>query len=163
MNRLKRAKIDWDNLPELKKAYYEQNPDEEVWMNDLYTVYVRRGLPLNNDSGITVCHLSIKRNDREAGMDWRHMQMIKNQLVGEEHEGCEIFPSEKRLVDGSNQYHLWVFEDKNLAFPFGFSTRHVSENMALGNKQRPFDVKPEDLGEYDEAAEAYLKSTKTKK
>lgn len=132
------------------KAYIKANPDEEVWINDIYQVAVRRGLKVGE---YTICHLSIKRHDRQAVMDWRHMQWIKNQLVGEECEGCELFPKESRLVDGANQFHMWVFEDPGNGFPFGFYHRIVTEKSFFGETQRKFPEsrKPADLKECEAA------------
>src|SRR5579859_6648776 len=131
--------------------------EEEIWMNDLYTVFVTRKNPVpmfRDERGepLTITWLSIKRNDKQANMDWRHLQWIKNQLVGNENEGCELFPAESRLVDGSNQFHLWVFEDPRFRFPFGFPERSVTEKMLVpGMVQRPFpeDRKPDDLEFYE--------------
>src|SRR5512143_2582189 len=63
----------------------------EVWLNDEYQVALRR---FNIDDSTTMVHLSIKRVDREPARDWRDLQQIKNQLVGAECEGCELFPAE---------------------------------------------------------------------
>lgn len=136
-----------------KAEYYKRNPFEEMWMNDIYQVNVRKNLPTTNNPDVTVTHLSIKRLDYGVNMDWRHMQEIKNQLVGEENEGVEIFPAESRLVDGANQFHMWVFEDPEIKLPFGFFHRLVSEDESIGNVQRPFETKPDDLKE----CEALLK------
>ena len=129
------------------QKYIQQHPDEEVWQNDTYQVHVTRGVKLLNASGITMCHLSIKRLDRRAVTDWREMQWIKNQLVGEECEGVELFPKESRLVDGANQYHMWVFENEQYTFPFGFTERLVSEKSFFGETQRKFPSsrRPADL------------------
>jgi len=56
-------------------------------------------------------HLSFKRNDRAAVRDWRHFQAIKNEVAGPEREAIEIFPPESELVDGANEYHLWVLPE----------------------------------------------------
>jgi hypothetical protein len=53
-------------------------------------------------------HLSFKRRDRSAIRDWRHFQAIKNEVAGPEREAVEIFPAESNLLDGANEYHLWV-------------------------------------------------------
>jgi len=66
-------------------------------------------------------HLSIKRIDNKPIHSWRDLQFIKNELVGQECEGLELYPAESRKVDYANQYHLWVFKDKGLRFPVGFS------------------------------------------
>ncbi len=85
-------------------------------------------------------HLSIRENDRGHRHDWRDFQLIKNELVGPEAEGIEIYPPESRLVDSANQDHLFVFERPLLTEAIGFSERLVSgdgegrENV----RQRPF-------------------------
>lgn len=56
-------------------------------------------------------HLSFKRNDRSAVRDWRHFQAIKNEVAGPEREAVEVFPPESGLLDGANEYHLWVLPE----------------------------------------------------
>jgi hypothetical protein len=72
---------------------------EETWTNGVYTCVVDR-------SGDMV-HLSIKRVDRGHVKDWRHLQQIKNDILGDEAEAVELFPAESRRVDIANQFHLW--------------------------------------------------------
>lgn len=120
---------------------------DEVWKNHLYTVLLRRikSLLATTDP---IIHLSIRRNDRKVGLDWRHKQYIKNQLAGDEVEAIEIFPKESRLVDTSNQYHLWCFPKQFPALPFGFEERLVVDGgkSAIGSEQRPFEkhMRPDD-------------------
>ena len=90
-------------------------------------------------------HLSIKDHGRSAKHDWRDFQRIKNELVGPEFEAIEIYPAESRLVDGANQYHLWVFESWRI--PVGFTSRLVSDGVskhAPNAVQRPFETRPAD-------------------
>jgi hypothetical protein len=90
-------------------------------------------------------HLSIKDHDRSARHDWRDLQRIKNELVGEEFEAIEIYPAESRLVDTCNQYHLYVF--KTWRPPQGFQERLVADGKAAfapNAEQRPFEVRPPD-------------------
>ena len=133
--------------------YYEANPTEEVWANDKYIVHVRKDLEA---MGQLMTHLSIRNNDNTAIRDWRDMQYIKNELVGEENEGFELFPKESRLVDTANQFHIWVFQSTQGGVPIGFTERvvtdlcehpqHKHKLMTKGAKQRPFesDRKPHD-------------------
>ena len=72
----------------------------QVWQNSLYTVIVS----VNPEH--SMAKLSIRRNDREAVHDWRDLQRIKNELVGPECEGFELYPAESRLVDTANQFWL---------------------------------------------------------
>ena len=114
-----------DEIDRLTKA--------EVWKNDLYTVQVRL-------RGTGIVHLSIKRNDRSACKDWRHFQQIKNQLVGPECEGVELYPAESRLVDSANQYHLWVYEDPEGRIPIGWNSGRLVDGESTGGAtQRPID------------------------
>jgi len=77
------------------------------------------------------------------------LQRIKNEIVGPEHEAVELFPAESRLVDTSNQYHLWVLTSDENRWPFGFQTRLVANKGSHGAKQRPFekDNMPDDLAD----------------
>jgi hypothetical protein len=123
---------------------------DEVWLNPIYTVHVRRlKAPAAFGPGAMV-HLSIKRNDKAPIHDWRDLQRIKNELVGPDAEAVELYPAEERLVDTANQYHLWCFP--GFRFPFGFESRLVFDasdgpppgttpNIAPGARQRSFERK----------------------
>ena len=83
----------------------------------------------------------IKRRDKAPVHDWRDLQVIKNLIVGPEHEGFEIYPAESRLVDTANQYHVFVFLDPKVRLPVGFRTREVTgaeQAAAVGARQRDF-------------------------
>ena len=110
---------------------------DEIRVNELYEVWLTRhrdaapGWP-------ALIGLSIKRRDKSVVRDWRHLQRIKNELVGPEREGVELFPAESRLVDSANQYFLWVSGDPAWRFPFGQPTREVEGRSTRGATQRPF-------------------------
>lgn len=89
----------------------------QVFVNDVYRVKVRKSPP--------IVHLDISRHDTRAILNWRDLQQIKNQLVGPECEGIQLFPAESRLVDTAHQYHLWVMADPSYRFPFGYDQRLV--------------------------------------
>lgn len=99
---------------------------DEIWVNDLYQVNVDR-------SDKHWVHLSIKRLDKEQidYSKWQHFQWIKNQLVGEEYEGLELYPAESRLVNTANQYHVWVM---NHPFPEAFIPCGWNEGRVLYDK-----------------------------
>lgn len=124
---------------------------EIVFTNDLYQIHYRK-------IAENCVHLSIKRRDREALRDWRHFQQIKNELCGKEWVGIEIYPPESKLLDTSNQFHLWVF-DNDSYFPFIFQERYVSEFETNGSKQRPFEdgLIPKDLKTPEEMKEGIRK------
>lgn len=115
------------------KAVKEAGGDE-IWVNEKYQViktsYERK------PPWPTLVHLSIRREDRRIMFDWRDMQRIKNQLLGEEKEAVQLFPAESRLVDTANQYHLWGFDSDEFRFPLGYNERQVSEKKFGRAKQR---------------------------
>ncbi len=106
----------------------------ETWINDLYQVQLR-----HHDEGLV--HLNIRRRDGAPVIrDWRHFQLIKNQLIGEECEAVELYPAESRKVDSANKYHLYGVKDPAFRFPFGWEERDVSyeeHRNVPGMRQRP--------------------------
>ena len=69
--------------------------------------------------------------------DWRELQQIKNAICGEEIEAVELYPA-SRLVDTSNQYHLWALP-AGKRFPFGYKERLLITEPGMKAKQRPFE------------------------
>jgi len=143
MGRYKKKNSGWSpferaTIPELQVPGYV--PPDEVWLNNRYQVMIRRF----DANGVEMTHLSIKRIDKNPIRDWRDLQRIKNELLGPEIEAVELYPSESRLVDTSNQYHLWALPE-DMMFPFGYGDRLVTEEGIEGSKQRAFDEKPDDL------------------
>jgi hypothetical protein len=122
------------SLKELKRQLNELDKEVNLFINDVYQVDVRRVDPIKGWPEII--WLSIKRRDRApVGEErFRDFQTIKNMLIGEEVEAVELYPSESRLVDTCNQYHLWVVNGR---FPFGFTTRAVSYEDMAGVVQKP--------------------------
>lgn len=126
-------------------SFYQASKESIVWKNDIYTIIIDYDPDKRSDVEIAegmegkFIHLSIKRNDKEPVHDWRDLQTIKNELIGEENEALEIFPAESRLVDMSNQYHLWVYRDSEHRMPIGFKNRGVGgadDAEKIGAKQR---------------------------
>lgn len=160
MKPLKKTEIDINN-PD-KVIYQQLLPNEEYWENEKYFVCVRRGLNMGSETKYKVTHLSIRHQDRNNYLiDWREFQQIKNQLVGHKKWGFEIYPSEDHLVDGSNQFHIWVFESAEIQPPFGFfDGRMISETSFFGEVQRPFEDKPKDLKESEERIQDQVKKAR---
>lgn len=83
------------------------------YTNNLYVVVIEIKSPL--------IHACIRRHDHKPCTEWGHLQQIKNELIGPEHEAVELFPAESRLINVTNEYHLWVHPKSGYRFPFGFS------------------------------------------
>lgn len=79
------------------------------WSNDRYWVTAVRVPPSQTFNGQPMVRLGIQRIDQRCVRDWRDLQRIKNDVVGKEAEGIEVFPAESRLCDPSNYYLMWVF------------------------------------------------------
>jgi hypothetical protein len=77
----------------------------EVWRNSRYFVEVTR-LPVETSSEPAI-HLHIRSNDGRPIHNWRDLQRIKDEVLGEEVEAFEMYPAKSRLVDDANAYHLW--------------------------------------------------------
>jgi hypothetical protein len=137
---------DWDNVPWTPFVEGELPTDNMPAMqrdrDDLIGVAINSRYQVNlynvgkGEPFGRVVWLSIKTLDRQPRHDWRDLQRIKNEVVGPEYDAIEIFPAESKLVDTSNQYHLWVFLDYKL--PFGFHERAVGDGSWNGSVQRPF-------------------------
>lgn len=109
-----------------------ENEGSSIVINSRYQVMIR---PMDE-----VIYLSIKRLDQKPIRSWRDLQRIKNELVGPECEGLELYPAESRLLDSANQYHLFVLRDPLKRLPFGHnSARMVSESADIGEGQEAFD------------------------
>lgn len=66
------------------------------------------------------------RNLKGTDITWAEKQWLKNSLFGKSRTAVEVFPSEERLVDQANMYHLWVFES-GFELPFGIHGKDKSE------------------------------------
>jgi hypothetical protein len=145
----KKQNIEWNSFAEDIgfRTDTERNPEScgQMFYNNFYTV-IKTILKAEDSKHPDLIHLSIRTNDRSTRHDWREFQLIKNELIGKEEECVELYPAESRLVDASNQYHLWCF--KGLQLGFGFHERLVSETHENPKVvQRPFSkhTKPDDL------------------
>ena len=144
--RRKAGNLDKNGIKTLRKQtmknmnfFWRRDLESDYFEND--TFLVRRQRLKKDETGIEQeiepTWLSVKRHDREAFHDWRIMQQIKNALCGDEWEGIELYPAESRLVDTSNQYHLFCF---NTQFPIWVFNERAVTDFKLGNsKQRAFN------------------------
>lgn len=96
------AQYDLDEVEALKWLMAD-GATSRFYLNDLYQVQATPSGPF--------LHLNIRRRDGGMFKDWRHFQMIKNEIAGEEREAVEVYPAESRKVDTSNKWHLWVLPE----------------------------------------------------
>jgi hypothetical protein len=94
--------------------------------NNLYQVEVSKMTVNWFGRDREMAQLCIRRRDGGMIWDWRHLQQIKNELVGPEKEGLQLFPAEDRKVDTSNKWHIWVLMD-GTRMPFGWQHRDVQD------------------------------------
>jgi len=128
----KRRKIKWKaEKPDpvwtsFRKARYilddAEIMPEIVVQNSIYAVAIYRHLVENIGA---IMHLVIERLDKKPIRKWGDLQRIKNEIAGEDIEGCELFPSEKRKLP-SDKIHIWCLPPDQM-FPFGFIDRIVSD------------------------------------
>ena len=112
----------------------------DVYLNDIYEVWVYRkkmaDFLVHNELFKGKCtYLSIKRKDKKAIHDWRHFQLIKNELVGEEIEAIELYPAESRLHDTANQFHLFC-NPMGTQVKFGWNFRDVDYTEQIGGHNK---------------------------
>ena len=112
----------------------------DVYLNDIYEVWVYRkkmaDFLVHNELFKGKCtYLSIKRKDKKALHDWRHFQLIKNELVGEEIEAIELYPAESRLHDTANQFHLFC-NPMGTKVKFGWNFRDVDYVEQIGGHNK---------------------------
>lgn len=77
-----------------------------------------------------IIHCAI-RNAEGTDIPWKEKQWIKDSLFGKDRVAIEVFPSQDRLVDAANMYHLWVFP-KGFELPFGIHDDDISERGKNG-------------------------------
>jgi len=132
------------------KKEYNDLLNDELYINDKYQVSLSRTAIPNAEFWkkleVKMVHLSIKRIDRGVIHDWRELQQIKNELMGEEYMGVEVYPFEENLRDGANQFHIWVFTDLNgdpLFMPIGWQGRVVANPGEHSSAYNVFGRAPE--------------------
>jgi hypothetical protein len=113
------------------------------WENDHYYGSLRHYATGNFINGGPWAAIGITNKDESAHHDWRDFQQIKNDLVGVEWDGLEIYPAESRLCDPSNRFYLWCFPPGLIAklgecMGAAFSKRVVYGPKDGAPPQRPF-------------------------
>ena len=98
----------------------------DVYLNDIYEVWVYRK---------KMADFLVHNELFKAIHDWRHFQLIKNELVGEEIEAIELYPAESRLHDTANQFHLFC-NPIGTKVKFGWNFRDVDYTEQIGGHNK---------------------------
>lgn len=51
-----------------------------------------------------------RRDDEPISPTWWEKQYIKNVVFGAQAAAVEVYPPERKTVDGENHYHLWLVD-----------------------------------------------------
>ena len=135
-------------------------------MHDTFGVYKGQWMPemdrcwIRKEDGVTVCsrlintkigkveHVTITRKTTDdnllsgvkGGFTWAEKQQIKDELFGKKRAAVEVFPTEDRLVDVMDVYHLWVFE-KGYQLPFGIHPKEYQKAINRGYSMNEAELK----------------------
>ena len=115
---MKRKPTAWTAFEEVVPS--PQGRGSRYFVNSRYEVEVREA-----ENGLT--YLSMKRLRKEAVHDWRELWRIKNELTDPNREAFELYPGAFRVVDATNQYHLFVLP-LGLAMNVGFVGADVTDD-----------------------------------
>lgn len=111
------------------------DPNCKFFENDTYECTLRKfdkGWPLGGGRWALI---GISSKDGAPRHDWREFQKIKNDLVGTNWEGVELYPDEQRLLDPSNYYMIHCAPK----IPVGkFEGRTIMNETNCIAPQRPF-------------------------
>lgn len=117
-----------------------------TWVNSRYVVTRRHARArLFGDRPQPLVILGISNRDGSARHDWRDFQRIKNNLVGSEAEGLELYPAESRRLDPSNYFLLYVLP-AGFRVPLGCRKRFVVGPESAMAPQRRFEEDPGPMG-----------------
>jgi hypothetical protein len=133
--------------PEITDAQVDALMPDETWGNDRYTVNVHF-LDGDRDGFVEV---GVHNHNRTPHVPWRHLQQIKNEVMGADREAVQLFPADDRLVDTANEFWLYVYpvgkapmrkrevrlgmdHGRNVAYdaPEGFGRSRQSPEMEVG-------------------------------
>ena len=115
---------------------------DRCWIREEDGVCVcSRLIRIPEEFGGKVEHVTISRGhadgdltittDGSRGFTWAEKQQIKDELFGKNRVAIEVYPTEDRLVDTADVYHLWVF-DKSFRLPFGIHPKEYTKAINRG-------------------------------
>lgn len=98
----------------------------------------------------------VGRSDGSGDIPWAVKMEIKNDLFGEKRVAVEVFPTQDRLVDVCDCYHLWVFE-KGFQLPFGILLNRIGQLVCLTRQQAGAMIGSRELADNDDIYRVCLK------
>ena len=125
-----------ENLSEEKaRDYYKATCDSgQYFTNGDYLVclraYFARMDPNDPEQLAELCHMSVIALDPNPVISWDTLQEIKNEIMGVDCEGVELYPSEDRNFDSNGQHHIW-FLPPGQFWPIGF--HFEAQSIGAGN------------------------------
>lgn len=93
----------WQDRSEMVRLYSKIPGMYAAFMNQVISVQ----LSMDVTEWGEIRHLWIKRHD-EKPVQWQEMQRIKNELIGQDRVGLEVYPAVSELIDVANMYHMWI-------------------------------------------------------
>ena len=91
--------------PDVTDAQVATLMPDETWGNERYTANVHY-LDGKRDGFVEI---AVHNHNRTPPVPWRHLQQIKNEVVGPDREAVQLFPAEDRLLDTANEYWIYVY------------------------------------------------------
>lgn len=79
-------------------------------------------------------------NDGTGELTWAEKQQIKDELFGKNRQAVEIYPTEDRMINYSDVYHLWVF-DKKFRLPFGIHPKEYQKAFNRGYSMNQEEIR----------------------
>jgi hypothetical protein len=95
----------------------------ETFANDKWFVIVNEGV---GKEGTPFLHIWIEAHDKRSEPTWAECQAIKNQVLGADQEMVQLYPSERRVMNSANVYHLWGV--KGAPLPLGLGLEKLLPN-----------------------------------
>jgi len=98
----------WGAWDEFRIGKGTVSADKNDWSYDVDHVYRNRAFAvLKRELRNGIVHLAISPFSGERP-SWPEMQRIKNELAGPEAYAVEVYPQERKVVNGAHMYHLWI-------------------------------------------------------
>ena len=123
---------------------------DRCWVRDDGVCVCSRLVRIPEEFGGKIEHVTITRGhkgedtptittDGSRGFSWAEKQQIKDELFGKNRVAIEVYPTEDRLVDTADVYHLWVLP-KGFRLPFGIHPKEYKKAINRGYRMDAKDI-----------------------